>query len=69
MILSNTYNQSNLNYLACLIISNQTELIFSVNAKAEITDLQMQMESLKEKNTVLEKTNQNVKYISAFYFD
>ncbi|XP_050457860.1 repetitive organellar protein-like isoform X2 [Cataglyphis hispanica] len=31
-----------------------------VNAKAEITDLQMQMESLKEKNTVLEKTNQNI---------
>ncbi|XP_072750863.1 uncharacterized protein [Anoplolepis gracilipes] len=31
-----------------------------VNAKAEITGLQMQMESLKEKNTVLEKTNQNI---------
>ncbi|XP_029176103.1 centrosomal protein of 152 kDa-like [Nylanderia fulva] len=31
-----------------------------VNAKAEINDLQMQMESLKEKNTVLEKTNQNI---------
>lgn len=31
-----------------------------VDAKAEITDLQMQMESLKEKNTVLEKTNQNI---------
>ncbi|XP_011637731.1 centrosomal protein of 152 kDa-like isoform X1 [Pogonomyrmex barbatus] len=31
-----------------------------VDAKAEITDLQMQMESLKERNAVLEKTNQNI---------
>lgn len=36
-------------------------VILSVDAKAEIADLQMQMESLKEKNAVLEKTNQNVK--------
>ncbi|XP_012216958.1 putative leucine-rich repeat-containing protein DDB_G0290503 isoform X2 [Linepithema humile] len=31
-----------------------------VDAKTEIADLQMQMESLKEKNAVLEKTNQNI---------
>ncbi|XP_032690124.1 putative leucine-rich repeat-containing protein DDB_G0290503 isoform X2 [Odontomachus brunneus] len=31
-----------------------------VDAKAEIANLQMQMESLKEKNAILEKTNQNV---------
>ncbi|GAB1862967.1 Centrosomal protein of 152 kDa [Camponotus japonicus] len=31
-----------------------------VDAKAEISDLQRQMESLKEKNAVLEKTNQNI---------
>ncbi|KMQ95622.1 centrosomal protein, partial [Lasius niger] len=31
-----------------------------VDAKAEITALQIQMESLKDKNTVLEKTNQNI---------
>ncbi|XP_012527288.1 centrosomal protein of 152 kDa isoform X2 [Monomorium pharaonis] len=31
-----------------------------VDAKAEIANLQMQMESLKEKNAVLEKTNQNI---------
>lgn len=38
-----------------------------VDAKAEIATLQLQMESLKEKNAVLEKTNQNVKYIFALY--
>jgi len=42
-------------------------LIFLVDAKAEIADLQMQMKSLKERNAVLEKTNQNVRYIFAFY--
>ncbi|KAG5316390.1 CE152 protein, partial [Acromyrmex insinuator] len=31
-----------------------------VDAKAEITDLQIQMKSLKERNAVLEKTNQNM---------
>ncbi|XP_014479713.1 PREDICTED: centrosomal protein of 152 kDa-like isoform X2 [Dinoponera quadriceps] len=31
-----------------------------VDAKAEIAGLQMQMESLKEKNAILERTNQNV---------
>ncbi|XP_018396585.1 PREDICTED: centrosomal protein of 152 kDa-like isoform X2 [Cyphomyrmex costatus] len=31
-----------------------------VDAKAEISDLQMQMKSLKERNAVLEKTNQNM---------
>lgn len=36
--------------------------IFSVDAKAEIANLQIQMKSLKERNAVLEKTNQNVRY-------
>lgn len=34
---------------------------FTVDAKAEIMDLQGQMASLKEKNAVLETTNQNVR--------
>lgn len=32
-----------------------------VDAKAEIADLHNQITSLKEKNAVLEKTNQNVR--------
>lgn len=51
-----------------MFLVNTYSLIFLVDAKAEITNLQMQMESLKQKNAVLEKTNQNVRYIFAFYF-
>ncbi|EZA57904.1 COP1-interactive protein 1 isoform X2 [Ooceraea biroi] len=44
---------------AANISKNQAHHAF-VDAKAEIADLQMQMESMKEKNAVLEKTNHNI---------
>lgn len=43
-------------------------ILFSVDAKAEIGNLQNQIKSLEEKNAVLEKTNQNVRYIYMFVF-
>jgi len=49
------------------IVLIEVFIFFLVDAKAEITDLQIQMKSLKEKNAVLEKTNQNVRCVFALF--
>ncbi|EFN84425.1 myosin heavy chain, skeletal muscle isoform X2 [Harpegnathos saltator] len=52
MLLQTEINRTN-------ISKNEAQQVL-VDAKADIADLQIQMESLKERNAVLEKTNQNV---------
>ena len=44
----------------------RSHVFFAVDAKAEIADLQNQITSLKEKNAILEKTNQHVRFSCIF---
>ena len=66
-ITSRSFSQSYVSFQQVIVLIEVFILFFLVDAKAEIADLQTQMKSLKERNAVLEKTNQNVRCVFELY--